>query len=139
MPVPVAFTELAASIGQDRKRESARRELALSFFKEHLYDRAEKKNWGLVLRAMQCVDFRRPLTFGPKPPAPARLVSAGVTSPLGAGFFSQAAPSGAGGQWWAIPPEAPYMQYFAKAIDGDSKLASLDLVRYFIPATRTNV
>lgn len=137
MPVSVQIAALAASVGKDRKRESARRELALAFFKAHLYDRADKKNWGTVLRAMQCVDFRRPVAFGPAPPAPSRLVSVGVVSPLGGGFFAQAPPKGSEGQWWAIPPEAPYMQYFAKAIDSESKLAGFDLVRYFIPETRT--
>jgi hypothetical protein len=137
MPVPADQTKLAASPGHDVKRDVARRKVVLEFLKEQLFEADAKKDWNVVRRALQCVDYGRPVTIGPMPPAPRRLVALPKGSRLGAGFFAEAPPRGAeGAAWWVIAPEAVYLKYYAASVYADARPAEAEIVRYFIPGAR---
>ncbi len=127
MPQQVEETTLAASTGGDQKRELARRNVARVFLQKHLFDNLphDARDWELVRRVLQCIDFTRPVSFGPQPTVPPRLVAL-RSAMLGAGFFVE--PDGTTPSQ-QVDREAPYMRYFAVA--GDAAIP-----RYLIPRMR---
>ncbi len=145
MPVPAQDAALAASPGFDVKRERARRTVALEFFKLHIFEADTKKDWSVVQKALQCIDYQRPVTFGPMPPAPARLQSLPRGGPLGAGFFREIPPSpppaaadrrGAP-EAFTVSPEAVYMKFFAPTVGVDAVSDPIVCARYFLPGARS--
>lgn len=137
MPVPVPITQLAASPGYDKKRDTARRQVAADFLQQHTFEVDDKRDWVVVERALQVIDFQRPVSLGPMPAAPRRLVAVPARSPIGAGFFSVTPAEGAEPEWWIVSPEAIYMKYFAHSLHTDDPRRSPEPVRYFIPAARS--
>jgi hypothetical protein len=140
MPVATSEERLAASPGDDVKRAIARRAVAQAFFKKHVFE--PEKDWDLVIRALQCIDYAQPVFVGPMPAAPKRLVGA-ARSPLGAGFFAEQPPKGAKVEWWHISPEAPYLKWYAPYVidDGGQKSGAggkAGEARYFVPAARSS-
>lgn len=144
MPVPVQDVALAASPGFDVKRERARRSVALEFFTQHIFTPDPDKDWSVVQKALQVIDYQRPITFGPMPPAPGRLLSLPEKSPLGKGFFREAesklgAPreeARVAGEWWTISPEAVYMKFFVPTALVDARTDAVQSARYFLPGAR---
>lgn len=139
MPVPVPVTQLAASPGYDKKRDTARREVAVDFFQKHIFesDPEDRRDWQIVQRALQVVNFQRPVSLGPMPAAPRRLVAIAHKSPLGPGFFSVVPAEGVEPDWWLVSPEAIYMKYVAHALPSADPKKTPEPIRYFIPAARS--
>lgn len=127
MPQTVDDKALAASTGGDTKRELARKNVARVFLQEHLFDGLPEaeRDWELVRRVLQCIDFTRPISFGPQPTVPPRLVAL-RSEMLGKGFFAE--PDGTTPSQ-QVDREAPYMRYFAAASSAGSP-------RYLIPRMR---
>lgn len=137
MPVVVDQAHLAASPGADHKRLRARRAVVISFFKEHIVEPDPDQDWAVAMRATQAIDFSRPITFGPMPVAPRRLVAFAAKNALGAGFFYEQPPKTmATPEWWAIQPEAIYMKYFSPTLSVDARADAIESARYFIPGVR---
>ncbi|MFO0613580.1 MAG: hypothetical protein U0414_13370 [Polyangiaceae bacterium] len=140
MPVAVNDQRLAASLGSDTKRLSIRQKLAEDFFITHIFQ--PEKNWQLVRRALQTIDYAQPIVVGPFPPAPKRVAALPKSSALGAGFFAIDPPKNFPIlEWWLVAPEAPYMRWAARFILGDGpaddKSGRPSEGRIFIPAART--
>lgn len=127
MPQPVDDQALAASTGGDDKRARARKSVARAFLQKHLFEDLPEaeRDWELVRRVLQCIDFTRPVSFGPEPTVPPRLVALTSTL-LGAGFFVEPDGKTPSRQ---VDRTAPYMRWFAVA--GDAALP-----RYLIPRMR---
>ena len=138
MPVSLDQAALAATPGHDTKRDRARRSVALEFWKQHIFEVDPKKDWSVVQKALQCIDYSRPITFGPMPTAPARLVALPTKGPLGPGFFAEAPTKGATEpvEWWTIAPDAVYMKYFVPAVVVDARVDATATARYFLPGAR---
>lgn len=136
MPVVASQARLAASPGHDAKRAMARRAVALEFFKEHIFG-ADAQSWPVVQRAMQCIDFARPVLVGPDPAPPRRLAALPPDGPLGAGFFGDApSPKADRVDWYVVAPDAVYLKYFAPAVRGVSRVRTAPPARYFLPGAR---
>ena len=137
MPVPVHEQKLAASPGHDAKREAARKNVVIAFLTEHLYEPDEDKDFALVRAAAQMVDYTRPVTIGPEPIAPRRLVL--LRTPLGAGFFAEQQPKGQAqgtAEWWNILPHAIYLRYHARTLAKELLPPEPETARYFLPGVR---
>lgn len=139
MPVSVPVTQLAASPGYDKKRDTARRQVAADFFEKHIFeaDPEDRRDWQIVERAMQIIDFQRPLSIGPMPAAPRRLVALAHKSPLGPGFFSVLPPDDGQADWWLVSPDAVYLKFVAPGLASADPKKTPEPIRYFIPAARS--
>ena len=133
MPQPVDETSLAASVGADHKRAVARQNVARAFLERHLFEAEpeRERDWELVRRALQCIDFQRPVVIGPKPPPPLRLAPLSG-SPLGPGFFAEL-PADGSGPAQPIDQDAAYMRYYTRS---DAAEQTAGTQRFFIPRAR---